>query len=395
MALSVAPIQDIEDLRAAVNDGSRHVQKTYFTFLLVSIYIAIIIVSTTHEQLLRGRDVTPPFLSVGMAIVWFYFIFPCLFLPLHLNLIIQYYLLSQKIHEMNKIDPNTDKPGSGLLFHTSLFTQSMIGTFRDGTRKVFFEPLVYYSSAVLPILLLFFGLIKFLPYHSEPITWLHRVSISLDLIMVWFFWVKIIQEEGQLKIWWDDFWGRISPEKSKMGRSNRAAAAVNFFLSLLLILFSVLVTTIPDESQSIEPVSQYFEDNWSWFTRNLDLHEKTLVEKEPPPEIIAALIPESGGDEAKATQKACSNKELVTGLNLQRRDLRYADFYRAKLPFADLRGANLQQANLREAQLQGSNLRRARMQGADLRSTRMQGVNLGGRGCRARTCGGQRCREWI
>jgi hypothetical protein len=162
-----------------------------------------------------------------------------------------------------------------------------------------------------------------------------------------------------------------------------------------LILFSVLVTTIPDESQSIEPVSQYFEDNWSWFTRNLDLHEKTFVEKEPPPEIIAALIPESGGDEAKATQKACSNKELVTGLNLQRRDLRYADFYRAKLPFADLRGANLQQANLREAQLQGSNLRRARMQGADLRSARMQGVNLGGRGCRARTCGGQRCREWI
>lgn len=261
MALRIAPIHDIEDLCAAVNDASRHVQKTYFTFLLVSIYIAIIIVSTTHEQLLRGSDVTPPFLSVGMPIVWFYFIFPYLFLPLHLNLMIQYYLLSQKIHEMNKIDPNTDKPGSGLLFHTSLFTQSMIGTFRDGTRKVFFEPLVYYSSAVLPILMLFFGLIKFLPYHSEPITWLHRVSISLDLIMVWFFWVKIIQEEGQLKIWWDDFWGRISPEKSKMGRSNRAAAAVNFFLSLLLILFSVLVTTIPGESQSIEPVSQYFEDN--------------------------------------------------------------------------------------------------------------------------------------
>lgn len=117
--------------------------------------------------------------------------------------------------------------------------------------------------------------------------------------------------------------------------------------------------------------------------------------KRAAPEIIAALIPESGGDEAKATQKACSNKELVTGLNLQRRDLRYADFYRAKLPFADLRGANLQQANLREAQLQGSNLRRARMQGADLRSARMQGVNFGGRGCRARTCGGQRCREWI
>ena len=215
---------------------------------------------------------------------------------------------------MNKIDPNTDKPGSGLLFHTSLFTQSMIGTFRDGTRKVFFEPLVYYSSAVLPILLLFFGLIKFLPYHSEPITWLHRVSISLDLIMVWFFWVKIIQEEGQLKIWWDDFWGRISPEKSKMGRSNRAAAAVNFFLSLLLILFSVLVTTIPGESQSIEPVSQYFEDNWSWFTRNLDLHEKTLVEKEPPPKSSRRSSQSPAETKRKPLKKHVATRNWSRGL---------------------------------------------------------------------------------
>jgi len=44
------------------------------------------------------------------------------------------------------------------------------------------------TLALAPVALLLFLEIKFLPYHSEKITWWHRGLLALDLALVWTLW---------------------------------------------------------------------------------------------------------------------------------------------------------------------------------------------------------------
>lgn len=91
-----------------------------------------------------------------------------------------------------------------------------------------------------------------------------------------------------------------------------------------------------------------------WLHRNLELSEATLVREGPSLDTIARYRLAS-----KTEQNAIS--ELTRGLNLQRRDLRYADLFKVRLDKADLRGSKLQGVDLEEAQLQGADLRFAKI----------------------------------
>ena len=98
--------------------------------------------------------------------------------------------------------------------------------------------------------------------------------------------------------------------------------------------------------------------------RNLHLREKELVLNLPEPGLI-----ENIGEE-KALEK------YTRGLDLIRRDLRYADLAYADLRRADLRWAELQGANLWGADLRGVNLFSADLEGAVLSSANLNGAQL-------------------
>jgi hypothetical protein len=51
-----------------------------------------------------------------------------------------------------------------------------------------------------PVLLLLLIQVQFLPYHSWPITWLHRVVILIDIIFLWFLWPAVLR--GRSKVMW-------------------------------------------------------------------------------------------------------------------------------------------------------------------------------------------------
>jgi uncharacterized membrane protein len=93
----------LDRLQEAVNAASGHARNVYVTFLLFGLYLAIIFGSTTHEQLLRESPVTLPLLNVGLPLFGFYWIAPALFVLLHLNLLLQLYLLSGKLHRLDEV----------------------------------------------------------------------------------------------------------------------------------------------------------------------------------------------------------------------------------------------------------------------------------------------------
>jgi uncharacterized protein YjbI with pentapeptide repeats/uncharacterized membrane protein YqhA len=110
--------------------------------------------------------------------------------------------------------------------------------------------------------------------------------------------------------------------------------------------------------------------------RNLDLSEKIIT------------ADEHLSHELENTLDKSSTLEKIAGINLNNRDLRYANFNNTELPKADLRSANLQGANLINAKLhntslKGANLIDARLNGAELHNTHLEeaklyGANLNG-----------------
>ncbi|MHC1743656.1 MAG: pentapeptide repeat-containing protein [Syntrophobacteraceae bacterium] len=77
----------------------------------------------------------------------------------------------------------------------------------------------------------------------------------------------------------------------------------------------------------------------------------------------------------RATENAW--RDFGSGMNLQGRDLRFADFSKTNLRKADLRSANLQGCNFEGAQLQGAKLDKAHLEGANLRRAQLQDATLG------------------
>jgi uncharacterized protein YjbI with pentapeptide repeats len=66
----------------------------------------------------------------------------------------------------------------------------------------------------------------------------------------------------------------------------------------------------------------------------------------------------------------------VKGAFLKKKNLRYADMFRAFLVKSILRNAKLEGARLRKANLQNSDIRGARLQRADLRGANLKGADL-------------------
>jgi uncharacterized protein YjbI with pentapeptide repeats len=228
---------------------------------------------------------------------------------------------------------------------------------------------MWLTAVVLPLMLLLWTQIRFLPYHSVGATWLHRLAVVIDALLIFFLWPQLspgrrpVQHEGwRLQLW------RLLSVTNLVG-----------LVCGLSILLCLVVLTIPGE----EPESGL------WFgRRNLDLQEKVLTN--PLPAEVINTLRDGGVDERE--------RELgkVSPLNfLQGRDLRFGNFYNAVLPKldlrsrregtgliltelsgADLRWAQMQGVLLDEAMLRNTALQWAQMQGSSLWSATLDGANL-------------------
>ena len=108
-------------------------------------------------------------------------------------------------------------------------------------------------------------------------------------------------------------------------------------------------------------LTETLHENIEFLYRNIYLSEKTIT------------ADEKLSHELENTLDKESSLEKIAGINLQKRDLRWAGFYRTKLPKADFREANLEGISFQEAQLQG-----AKFYGANLYRTQSSSANIQG-----------------
>lgn len=380
--------QEAEKQLGAVNDAANSVSARFFTFLSVAAYVAVTIAATTDEMLVRSSPVQLPLLGAHIPIsgpFGFYTIAPWLIVLLHADLLLQLSTLSAKLARFQRrVGDLSEEPRELLTDRLASFYYVQYLTGRAPSRFLHLLSglIMWLTAVVLPLMLLLWIQVRFLPYHSIGATWLHRLAVVIDALLIFFLWPGLSPgrrpvQEGltgwRLRLW------RILSVQNLVG--------VMCGLSLLLCLF---VFTVPGEGLE----SQLWVGR-----RNLDLREKVLTNPLPA-EVINVL--RDGDLEAR-------ERELgkVSPLNfLQGRDLRFGNFNNAVLPKLDLRSrreadglvvteltgadlrwaqmqrvlldeAMLRDARLEGAHLQGSSLWSATLDGANLTATKLQGARLG------------------
>ncbi|MCF6251329.1 MAG: pentapeptide repeat-containing protein [Methylococcaceae bacterium] len=415
--------QKAEAMLQAVNESARHVRNFYITFLMLGLYISVIVWSTTDEMLLRISPVTLPLLNLKLPIKGFYAFAPYLFLLTHFNLLLQLYLLSDKLHCLNKTLKDLPEQSLREHFQSRLFpfpfTQLLAVDHSSRLGRSLLALMVWILILILPPLILLQLQLGFLPFHDQNILFWQRFAVGTDLLLLWLFWPLIRSTDSRLLSWYRQAseiaiilrWIRTRCSKNSgtasspircMGWPYMEAWSLSL-LSVVLLVFSWGLATMPGEAKEQQPWADWLPQSWwllkaenqrttrippiriledelKWtvylfddyeapFHRSLKLSEKLLISNQITPAEEQALY---SGDE-NDRKKALKNTK---GLNLKGRDLQFANFQDAVLSKADLRDTKLQGANLSEANLQGTNLSEAKLQGAVLYKANLQSANL-------------------
>jgi hypothetical protein len=336
--------EPIPDLLKAVNEASGKAFALWITFLTVGTYLAIAIGTTTHRQLLLAGPVKLPLLGVDMPLLAFYGFAPPVFVVLHLYVLMQLYLLARllrlfdgDLRAADMIQQDRDRIRGQI--DKFVFTQFLIGVPQDRIVRLFLRVVVWLSFVIGPVLLLLGFQLRFLPYHSIPVTYVHRLALLSDLVLLTLFWPKISRSGGQPV--------QALPERCAFWLLGAVGLG-----GVALVAFSLLIATVPGEQ---------IDQRRSWSRSLLDrVASKSLV-------LVGEQLVEPDEDKLKKLTRTLSLRSRdLRQADLTGSDLRKADLIAADLSDANLVGADLSRADLSGANLTGANLPRAELSGAHL-----------------------------
>ena len=201
-----AKADDLEALRTAVVDAAAVGAGLWLSYLFVLLYLLIAAGGVRHEDLFFESPVKLPFLNIDLPLKGFFILGPPLFLIVHAYVLLHFAMLSNKVATFDQAlrDQIKDVEIRTRLrrqLPSNVFVQFLAGPteVRDGIMGFFLWLIALISLVVGPVCLLVLLELQFLPYHSEAITWWHRLSVLFDLLLIWLFWPSIAQLDQQLR----------------------------------------------------------------------------------------------------------------------------------------------------------------------------------------------------
>jgi uncharacterized protein YjbI with pentapeptide repeats len=417
----------LDALLASLNGSAERFQTLWFSFLGLTLYLAIAALATTHRDLLLNNPQTLPILNIKVELLPFYVIAPLLYLVFHFYLLMMLALLARTAAEFDK-QLRTALPGEPereryrAQVGNALFLQLLVGMKgeRTGVNALLMGLIALITIVLAPLATLVLMQMMFLPYHHLRITWWHRAIVVADLVLIVVMTYRCFFPRGLRK---------APLVLGALSRKPRWATAMAFCV-LLAVALAPLVDWLsfrqghwagepwpssiaewqrwmagrPAPFADVDPDYQATKNGvvFGWFPNRLKLANQTIVGKEKLEKTKEEIASRDGGFvptieldfrdlqaadlngadlrgvslNYAAIQGAVLFFARLDGARLEGARLRSANLARAQLQGGDLSGAELQGAFLGMAQLQGADLRRAQLQGADLTSAQLQGANL-------------------
>jgi hypothetical protein len=194
---------DLETIKKALEDATSLSAGFWLSYLFLMFYIAIAAGAVTHVDLLLKNSVRLPFLNVELPLEAFFFLAPILFLIVHSFTLSKLVILSDKarrFHEelSTQITDAADRDGLRRQLPSNIFVQGLAGprSVRESTFGLFLRAMGWISMVLAPVLLLLLLQLQFLPYHERWLTWMHRLALLADLVLLWWLWPKIVAGDG-------------------------------------------------------------------------------------------------------------------------------------------------------------------------------------------------------
>ena len=345
-------------LLEAVNDSSDEAHVGWVLFLAMMVYLMVAVAGVTHRDLLLETPVELPILQVRIQLAQFFEFAPIVLVLLHMGVVAQLVLLARKVLEFDqaiRLLETTDRRTHPLRLelHNFFFVQAVAGPHRSRVLGTFLHALSWLTLVILPVVLILFIQVSFLPYHDVHITWVHRIALVADVVMLVAIGIFLSRAETS-------FFAAFFRASS----SNPVTVILTTIVLAMVTLFSFFSATVPDELLDrvthkvlrrngavgtaegfVIPFLRGRNDGslLGIFRRNLVVTDTDLV----------------------------VDKDVTPGepsLKLRGRDLRYA-----RLDRSDLHQADFTSAKLDYARLTGADLRGITLQCPDLGTTRLQG----------------------
>jgi uncharacterized protein YjbI with pentapeptide repeats len=381
-------------LLEAVNNSSDNANTGWLIFLAIMTYLMIAVAGVTHEALLLETPVPLPILQVKIQLKQFFQFAPVVLVLFHLGILAQLVLLARKTLEFDhaiRLLETSDRRTHPLRLelHNFFFVQAIGGPERSMVMSGFLHIMSWLTIVILPVVLLLYMQLSFLPYHDETTIWINRIALVFDISLLLLIGVFLMRAEPSFL---QAFWRSTA--------AHPVSSAATAVVLALVAYLSFFAATVPDEpldllnrkllslgaaedpplvqrSGFLLPFLPQRDDGtlFGLFRKNLEVTDSDLSE----------------GRESRGSEKS---------LNLRGRDLRYAKLDRSDLEGADLTGARLSGASLVGAKLQRASLncadlnallltndrvaakcptaRNVDLSGADLSGTDLAGIDLQG-----------------
>ena len=336
-------------LLEAVNSSSDTAHTGWLIFLAIMTYLMIAVAGVTHADLLLETPVELPILQVKIQLAQFFRFAPVILLLFHLGLVSQLVLLAKETlefdHAVRLLEPSAVRSHPlRLELNNFFFVQAIAGPQRSAVMSTFLHGMSWLTLVVLPVVLLLYIQVVFLPYHDVGITWTHRLALLVDIVMLISIGVFLMRAETSFM---------------RAFLRTTASHPISFVATAIVLalvgLFSFFVATVPGElmdrltggSQRLAPAAGAATQGqaggfampfigasadgslFGLFLRNIVVTDTDLVvDKDQTP-----------GEPS---------------VSLRGRDLRYARLDRTDLHQADLTGADLQGASLVGTDLRGA-----------------------------------------
>jgi uncharacterized protein YjbI with pentapeptide repeats len=337
-------------LLEAVNSSSDTAHTGWLIFLAIMAYLMIAVAGVTHKDLLLETPVSLPILQVNIQLTQFFQFAPIVLVLMHLGLVSQLTLLARETLEFDyaiRLLEATERRTHPLRLELNnfFFVQAIAGPYRSRVMSAFLHGMSWLTLVVLPVVLLIYIQVVFLPYHDVGITWTHRVALLVDIAMLISIGVFLMRAETSFM---------------QAFLRTTSAHPISFVATILVLLsvwiFSFFVATIPGEAL----------DRTTQRILGIDNEDETGTR---PRYIAGYAVPLlSFGSEGSLLGVFKRNLEVIDtdlvidkeqtagepSVSLRNRDLRFAKLDRSDLHQADLTGADLRGASLSGTDLRGA-----------------------------------------
>jgi uncharacterized protein YjbI with pentapeptide repeats len=396
----------LDALLASLNASAERFQTLWFSFLGLTLYLAIAALATTHRDLLLNNPQTLPILNIKVELLPFYIIAPLLYLVFHFYLLMMLALLARTAAEFDK-QLRTTLPGRPeqeryrAQVGNALFLQLLVGMKgeRTGINALLMGLIALITIVLAPLATLVLMQMMFLPYHHLRITWWHRAVVVTDLVVIIVMTYRCFFPRG----------ARKAPlVLGALSRKPRWATAMVFVVLLAAGLFpSVRWLSFQQGQWAGEPSPSSLGEWTSWMrgkppslpaiNPDYAATKNGVVFGWFPDRLKLGYEMIVGRDLLEKTNKDVASGAWIYTIDLSNRDLQAAQLVAtnlrgARMDAALIQGADFSVAGLEDvrascemhndspacAQLQGATLSRARLRGADFSFANMRGADLDG-----------------